>query len=114
MTTATTPEITPLTSSPELDINILVTLLAEEQRIQSESEARAKDIKTKLDALRIAGHLTDKLTLNGYTLTYQSRTTYKYPPAVTKQVKALQELAVLNGDAESSTTNFWVLRQDKA
>jgi hypothetical protein len=97
----------------EISIEILVALLADEQRIQSESKSREADYKAKLDALRIAGHITDKLSTSGYTLTYQSRTTYKYPPAVTKQVKALQELAILNGDAESSTTNFWVLRQDK-
>jgi hypothetical protein len=98
----------------EISIEMLVALLADEQRIQSESKSREADYKAKLDALRIAGHITDKLSTSGYTLTYQSRTTYKYPPAVTKQVKALQELAILNGDAESSTTNFWVLRQDKA
>jgi hypothetical protein len=97
----------------EISIEMLVALLADEQRIQSESKSREADYKAKLDALRIAGHITDKLSTSGYTLTYQSRTTYKYPPAVTKQVKALQELAILNGDAESSTTNFWVLRQDK-
>ena len=100
--------------TPETNIEILVALLADEQRIQSESKSREADYKAKLDALRIAGHITDKLSTSGYTLTYQSRTTYKYPPAVTKQVKALQELAILNGDAESSTSNFWVLRQDKA
>jgi hypothetical protein len=97
----------------EISIEMLVALLADEQRIQLESKSREADYKAKLDALRIAGHITDKLSTSGYTLTYQSRTTYKYPPAVTKQVKALQELAILNGDAESSTTNFWVLRQDK-
>jgi hypothetical protein len=97
----------------EISIEMLVALLADEQRIQSESKSREADYKAKLDALRIAGHITDKLSTSGYTLTCQSRTTYKYPPAVTKQVKALQELAILNGDAESSTTNFWVLRQDK-
>jgi hypothetical protein len=105
---------TPPSETPETNIEILVALLADEQRIQSESKSREADYKAKLDALRIAGHITDKLSTNGYTLSYQSRTTYKYPPAVTKQVKALQELAILNGDAESSTTNFWVLRQDKA
>ena len=100
--------------TPETNIEILVALLADEQRIQSESKSREADYKAKLDALRIAGHITDKLSTSGYTLTYQSRTTYKYPTSVTKQVKALQELAILNGDAEPSTTNFWVLRQDKA
>ena len=92
---------------------MLVALLADEQRIQSESKAREADYKAKLDALRIAGHITDKLSTSGYTLTYQSRTTYKYPTAVTKQVKALQELAILDGNAEATVSRFWVLRQEK-
>jgi len=36
---------------------MLVALLADEQRIQSESKAREADYKAKLDALRIAGHI---------------------------------------------------------
>ena len=100
--------------SGETNIELLIALLADEQRIQAESKARETDYKAKLDALHTAGFITDKLSSNGYTLSRQSRTSWQYPSTVTRQIKALQELAQLNGDAEPSVTSFWTLRTIKS
>ena len=82
--------------------------------MQAQGIAFAIGIPPHIYAFHTAGFITDKLSSNGYTLSRQSRTSWQYPSTVTRQIKALQELAQLNGDAEPSVTSFWTLRTIKS
>lgn len=95
----------------------LLEQIALDQQTIANLEARIKANKTLLDTCLEDGtlqHLIDDsgsgFTYTTIRLTRSKRTTWKYPSAVTKQIKALQELAQLNGDAESSTVHFWVVK----
>jgi len=105
--------IAPSTVSAE---TLLETLRDKQAQAQA-LEAEIKDLKSAIEPLIDDGlfaHLTSEdgnsFVYKNISLSRSKRTSWKYPSAVTKQIKALQELAQLNGDAEMTVTHFWTLR----
>ena len=95
----------------------LLEQIALDQRTIADLQQRITDNKALLDTCLEDGsleHLLDpesnSFRYTSITLSRSKRTSWKYPSAVTRQIKALQELAQLNGDAEASTTHFWVVK----
>jgi hypothetical protein len=60
--------------------------------------------------MREKGLIEDKAEADGYTVSWQSRTVWKYSPAI----RQMQDLEKLNGDATKTTSGSWVLRQNKS
>jgi len=95
----------------------LLEQIALDQRAIAELTQRIADNKALLDSCLEDGSLEHLLDDDGkafryttITLSRSKRTTWRYPSGVTKQVKALQEMAQLNGEAEPTTTHFWVVK----
>jgi hypothetical protein len=95
----------------------LLEQIAIDQRTIADLNQRIADNKALLDACLEDGSLEHLLDEDGkafryttITLSRSKRTTWRYPEATTRQIKALQELAQLNGDAEATTVHFWTVR----
>ena len=98
----------------------LLEQIALDQRAISDLEARIKLNKSLLDACLEDGslhHLLDpdstSFRYTTITLSRSKRTTWRYPADLTAQIKSLQELAQLNGDATPVVSHFWMVKADK-
>ena len=92
----------------------LITLLADEQRIQAESKARVDSYKAQLTDLYAANAIGDNVTIPGYSLTRVTRTTYRYDLEVEAQIEALKSMARIDGQATEKQSVSWTLRSIKA
>ena len=107
---AATSSTAPDTLTPEQ----LITLLADEQRIQAESKARVDSYKAQLTDLYAANVIGDNVTVPGYSLTRVTRTTYSYDLEVETQIETLKSMARIDGQATEKQSVSWTLRSVKA
>ena len=107
---AATASTAPDTLTPEQ----LITLLADEQRIQAESKARTDAYKAQLSDLYAANLIGDNVTIPGYSLTRVTRTTYAYDFEVEAQIETLKSMARIDGQATEKQSVSWTLRSVKS
>ena len=100
--------------TPETNIEILVALLADEQRIQAESKARVDSYKAQLTDLYAANLIGDNVVVPGYSLTRVTRTTYAYDFEVEAQIETLKSMARIDGQATEKQSVSWTLRSVKS
>ena len=103
-----------MTPTDTLTAEQLVELLADEQRIQAESKARADSYKAQLSALYAVNLVGDNVTIPGYSLTRVTRTTYSYDLEVEAQIEALKSMARIDGQATEQQSVSWTLRTVKS
>ena len=106
---AATSSTAPSTLTPEQ----LITLLADEQRIQAESKARVDSYKALISDLYDAKAIGDNVSIPGFSLTRVTRTTYAYDLEVEAQIESLKSMARIDGQATEKKSVSWTLRTVK-
>jgi len=94
---------------PTLSPSDIISRMAAAQRRKQDADDEIAACKQILGEMRDKGLIEDKAEADGYTVSFQTRTVWKYSPAI----KQAQQFEQLEGLATKTTSGSWVLRQKK-